>query len=156
MEGGSSRPVAPATLVDFLEAIRAGSIPPPPIATLVGFDIGVVREGEIEFTLVPEERHYSPNGLVNGGILGVLLDMAMGTAIHSKIPLDGPRYSTINLTLNYTAPVDASTGRIRARGRVVHIGRRVATGEGEIVRERDGKVIAHGTCAFARATEDED
>jgi uncharacterized protein (TIGR00369 family) len=154
VEGGTPPAVAPANLVEFLEAIRAGAIPPPPIATLVGFEIGEVREGEIEFTLVPEVRHYSPNGLVNGGILGVLLDMAIGTAIHSKVPLEGPHYSTVNLSVNYTGRVEESTGRIRARGWVTHVGRRVATGEGRIVRESDGKVLAHGTSAMALAEQE--
>ena len=55
--------------IDGLTAMRmmiAGELPPPPIATLLGFDLVEVREGHVVFAVEPGDQHsrgQAPYGL---------------------------------------------------------------------------------------------
>jgi uncharacterized protein (TIGR00369 family) len=73
-----------------------------------------------------------------------LLDSAMGACVHSTLPA-GSGYSTLETKFNLVRAITADTGEIRAEGKVVHRGGRVATAEGRITRVADGKLLAHGT-----------
>ena len=129
---------------EFLEAIRDGLLPAAPIQELMGFRLVEVEEGRVAFRAEPGEQHYNPIGVVHGGLAATLLDSAMGASVHSTLPL-GTGYSTLETKFNLVRAVTADSGPILAEGRVVHRGSRVATAEGRIVREADGKLLAHGT-----------
>ena len=64
--------------------------------------------------------------------------------MHSTLPL-GSGYSTLETKFNLVRGITAGTGEILAEGKVVHRGGRVATAEGRITRQTDGKLLAHGT-----------
>lgn len=130
--------------LEFLEAIADGSLPPAPIQRLLGFDLIEVGEGRVVFALVPGEQHYNPISVVHGGIAGTLLDSAMGAAVHSTLPL-GTGYTTLETSFRLVAAISASSGRILCEGSVINSGSRVATAEGRVSRERDGRLLAHGT-----------
>jgi uncharacterized protein (TIGR00369 family) len=68
----------------------------------------------------------------------------MGASVHSTLPL-GSGYSTLETKFNLVRAITAEGGPIVAEGRVVHRGSRVATAEGRVVREADGKLLAHGS-----------
>jgi uncharacterized protein (TIGR00369 family) len=131
---------------DAIEAIRAGQVAPPPIASLFGFDITDVRDGEVTFTCTPDEAAYNPIGLVHGGLVCTLLDTVIGCAVHTTLPA-GVGYTSIELKVNYLRAVHANRGALVARGRVTKPGRRVAFAEGE-VHDADGKLVAtaSGSC----------
>src|SRR5882724_5128503 len=65
----------------FLRAIADRTLPPPPIAELMGFDIEEVGEGRVVFGVQPQEYHYNPIGVVHGGLAATLLDSALGCAL---------------------------------------------------------------------------
>ncbi len=130
--------------LEFLEAIRDGELPAAPIQDLMGFQLVEVEEGKVAFRATPGEQHYNPIGVVHGGFAATLLDSAMGASVHSTLPL-GSGYSTLETKFNLVRAITAETGSVLAEGRVVHRGSRVATAEGRIVRESDGKLLAHGT-----------
>jgi uncharacterized protein (TIGR00369 family) len=132
------------TGLDVLEAIRAGELPPPPIADLLGFGIHDIQPGEVTFSLDPAEKHYNPIGMVHGGVAATLLDTVMGCALHSLLP-QGVGYTTLDINVRYVRPITVGTGTVLATGRVLHRGRRTATAEGRIVSAGDGKLLAHGT-----------
>ncbi len=129
--------------LDFLRAIGRGEIPAPPIAHLMGFSIDEIEEGRVVFTVEPAEYHYNPIGVVHGGLAATLLDSAMGCAVHTTLA-PGVGYTTIDLHVTFVRPLTATTGTIRAEGRVVHAGSRVATAEGRVV-DATGRVYAHAT-----------
>jgi uncharacterized protein (TIGR00369 family) len=129
---------------EFLEGIRDGELPAAPIQDLMGFRLVEVEDGRVAFRAEPGEQHYNPIGVVHGGLAATLLDSAMGAAVHSTLPL-GSGYSTLETKFNLVRAVTADSGSLLAEGRVVHRGSRVATAEGRIVREADGKLVAHGT-----------
>jgi uncharacterized protein (TIGR00369 family) len=130
-----------------LEAMRlmiAGELPPPPIATLLGFDLVHVEEGRVVFAAEPGEQHYNPIGVVHGGLAATLLDSAMGVAVHTTLPA-GWSYGTLDLSVRFVRPITSDTGRIRVEGVVVHRGSKTATTEGRVWAEDSGKLLAHGT-----------
>jgi uncharacterized protein (TIGR00369 family) len=129
--------------LEFLQAIRDGRLPAPPIARLLGFRLVEVDTGHAAFEVVPGEQHYNPIGLVHGGLAMTLLDSAMGCAVHTHMPAGGG-YTTLEAKTNLTRPITAQTGMLRAVGKVLHIGARVATAEGRLV-DSAGKLYAHAS-----------
>lgn len=134
------------TGMEVLQAIAAGTLPPPPLAETLGFGLGEVAEGRASFVLDPAEYHYNPLGMVHGGVISALLDTAMGCAVHSTLPA-GVGYGTTDLQVRFVRAVTTATGRIRADGTVVHRGGRLATAEGRLVAEATGKLLATATTA---------
>jgi uncharacterized protein (TIGR00369 family) len=130
--------------IGFLEAIRTGELPPPPIAELLGFEIVDVAPGRVTFAMQAAEKHYNPIGMVHGGVTATLLDTVMGCALHSLLP-KGVGYSTSDISIRYVRPITVHTGRVVATGTVLHQGRRTATAEGRIVDADMGRLLAHGT-----------
>jgi uncharacterized protein (TIGR00369 family) len=131
----------------FLEAIRDGTLAPPPIASLLGFDIAEVGEGTATFVVTPDEAAYNPIGSVHGGLVCTLLDSVTGCAVHTLLPA-GTGYAHIDLQVSYLRPVHGHTGRLTANGWVTKPGRRVAFAQGEVV-DPEGKLLATATASIA-------
>jgi uncharacterized protein (TIGR00369 family) len=129
--------------LEFLEAVCAGRLPPPPVARLVGFTIDEVAEGRTVMSMLPSEAQYNPIGSVHGGIIATLLDSVMGCAVHSTLPV-GRGYTTLEIKVNYLRAVTQGSGRVRAEGRIIHAGRQSAMAEGRLV-DATGRVHAHAT-----------
>ena len=129
--------------LDFLRAIRDGRLPSPPIAELLGFHLVEVDTGHAVFEMTPAEQHYNPIGVVHGGVAMTLLDSAMGCAVHTHMPA-GKGYTTLEAKTNLTRAITARTGLLRAIGKVVHVGNRVATAEGRLV-DGAGQLYAHAS-----------
>jgi uncharacterized protein (TIGR00369 family) len=129
--------------IEFLRAIRDARLPAPPIAQLLGFRLLEVDTGHAVFEVRPGEQHYNPIGVVHGGLAMTLLDSAMGCAVHTHMPAGGG-YTTLEAKTNLVRAVTTQTGALRAIGKVVHLGNRVATAEGRLV-DGDGKLYAHAT-----------
>jgi uncharacterized protein (TIGR00369 family) len=93
-------------------------------------------------------------GITHGGVAATLLDSAMGRAVQSRLP-DGASFTTVDLTVHYVATVTRQTGPIRAEGRVVHRGGRIATAEGRMTRVAEGRLLAHAstTCLLTLAAQ---
>src|ERR1700674_3785794 len=67
----------------ILTELFGGRLPPPPIATTMGF-IGVeVAEGRAVFEGDAAEYLYNPIGVVHGGFAMTLLDSAMGGGVQT-------------------------------------------------------------------------
>jgi uncharacterized protein (TIGR00369 family) len=120
------------------------------MAMLMGIESLEAHPGEVIFHARPGEHHYNPIGMVHGGFAATLLDSAMGSAVQTLLS-EGVGYSTIEIKLNYVRALHAQTGPVRAIGKVLHGGTRVATAEGRLVDE-GGKLYAHGstTCLIMR------
>ena len=126
--------------IDHLNAIRAGHLPPPPIAAHFDFRIVSVEPGQVGFMCTPDESAYNPIGLVHGGLVCTLLDSVTGCAVQSTLPA-GTGYTSVEIKVNYLRPVHGHTGELSARGWVTKPGRRIAFAEGD-VRDAAGKVVA--------------
>ena len=147
-----SDPAPPLALVrtmsglDYLTALAAGEIPPPPIGQTLGFGIRSVERGAVVFTCEPLEAHYNPIGVVHGGVMCTLLDTVVGCAVHSTLEA-GWGYTSIDLNVTYLRPVTLASGTLTATGTVTKSGRRVSFASGEI-RDAAGALIATATSSL--------
>jgi uncharacterized protein (TIGR00369 family) len=124
-------------------AMARGDLPGPPIMSLMNIMIGDIEEGRIVFLVQPAEYHYNPIGTVHGGLACMLADSAMACAIHSTLPA-GVGCTTLELKVNYLRPLTVKTGWVACEGKVIHVGRRIATAEARIT-DAAGKLYAHAT-----------
>ncbi len=129
--------------MDYLEAMLAGKIPPPPIAVTLDFLLTEIGEGRAVFTGKPAEYHYNPIGVVHGGLIATLLDSALGCSIHTMLP-PGTGYTTLELHVNFVRPLTRDTGEVRCEANVLHMGKRLGTAEAKVF-DSAGKLYGHGT-----------
>ena len=128
-----------------MRAMIAGEIPPPPIAVLLGFDLVEVEAGRVVFAAEPGDQHYNPIGMVHGGLAATLIDSATGCAVHTSLPA-GTGYTTTDVQVRFVRPITRETGRILCEGRVVHLGRTLATAEAKVTA--GDRLLAHGTASL--------
>ena len=129
--------------LEFLNRIKAGRHPPPAMMVLMGMDVAEIERGRVVFEAVPTAAHYNPAGAVHGGFAATLLDSCMTCAVQSTLKA-GLACTTIDLNIHYTRGATDKSGVLRAEGKVVHVGRQIATAEGRVT-DPQGRVIAHAT-----------
>lgn len=129
--------------MQVFDAMFAGELPYPPICDTLDFMLVEARLGEAVFQGRPQMAHYNPLGSVHGGWIATLLDSCVGCAVHTMLPA-GKNYTTAELKINYVRPVTLKTPLLRAIGKVIHVGGRMATADGRLVGP-DGKLYAHAS-----------
>jgi uncharacterized protein (TIGR00369 family) len=129
--------------IDYLRAMIAGELPPPPMAQLFGASLIDAEPGKVVFACQPDESMYNPNGTIHGGLVCTMLDSVAGLALHSTLPA-GKGYTSIEIKVNYLKPVRLDAGPLTAVGTVVKAGARVGFTEG-VVTDGTGKVVATAT-----------
>lgn len=127
---------------EFFDRWSAGDIVPP-IAAALDFDLLDHADGEVTIGCDPREFHYSPYGMLHGGVISTLLDTAAGCAVHSKLDA-GHGYATINLEVSFLRPVTVESGSLTCEGRVISFGRRVAVSQAILLDETRVE-LARGT-----------
>jgi uncharacterized protein (TIGR00369 family) len=125
-------------LQSFLAAGRR-----PGIGESLDFKLIDVQPGCAVFEGVPGEHAYNPIGTVHGGYAATLLDSACGCAVHSKLAAH-QTYTTLELKVSYLKAMTKDTGPVRAEGRVVNMGRRVAFAEASL-KDAKGRLYATAT-----------
>lgn len=118
-----------------------GKWPPPPLARLMGVEYHPEVGAGTTFSQ-PALRHLlSSQGVIPGGLLAVIADMAFGSAVGRTLP---PRtgFSTSEMSFNFFRPAVAG-GSIEAVGTLVGVVGRLALSS--CVISEDGAVLAHGT-----------
>ncbi|WP_428381985.1 PaaI family thioesterase [Nevskia ramosa] len=115
----------------------------PAIGETLKFSLVEVSEGRAAFAATPGAHAYNPIGSVHGGYAATLLDSACGCAVHSALSSE-QGYTTLELKIAYHRALSASTGLVRAEGKVVSIGKRVAFAEARITDEA-GRLYASAT-----------
>lgn len=129
--------------LEFLTNIMEGGLPEPPIQRALDFRLVQVERGYTAFAGSPKFDYYNPIGSVHGGYTASLLDSCMACAVHSMLEA-GYSYTTLEIKINYVRAITLDTGEVRAEGRVINSGKRIATAEGRLV-DSAGKLYAHGT-----------
>jgi uncharacterized protein (TIGR00369 family) len=115
----------------------------PGIAVSLEFNLAEVGEGTAVFVGTPGQHAYNPIGMVHGGYAATLLDSACGCAVHSRLTAKQV-YTTLELKVAYHKALTDQSGPVRAEGRVLSFGRRVAFAEGRLV-DGTGKLYASAT-----------
>ncbi|MBB3105291.1 PaaI family thioesterase [Azomonas macrocytogenes] len=128
---------------EILEAMMSGELPYPPMNETMNMTLLKVGDGYAVFQGIPLLQHYNPLGSVHGGWFAALLDSALGCAVQTTLPV-GRSYTTAELSIKIVRPASHKTGPLRATGRLIHGGGRLATAEARIEDEQ-GKLYAHAT-----------
>jgi uncharacterized protein (TIGR00369 family) len=115
----------------------------PSIGQTLDFALVSIETGLAVFEGAPDQRVYNPIGSVHGGYAATLLDSACGCAVHSSLEA-GYGYTTLELKVAYHKAMTAKTGTVRAEGRVLSIGRRVAFAEARLT-DAAGRLLASAT-----------
>jgi len=128
---------------DYVSGVGDGTIPPPPIASTLGFGSLLLVDGEVVLELDPHSFHDNPIGSMHGGVIATMLDTVTGCAVHATLPV-GVTYTSLDLSVRFIRAVRPGTGTVTARGRVVHRGSRTAVAEATVT-DASGRLIATAT-----------
>ena len=131
--------------LDGLSQLRAliASGRRPGIAVSLDFTLIEVDSGHAVFAGTPGEHAYNPIGSVHGGYAATLLDSACGCAVHSRLTAK-QAYTTLELKVAYHKAITNDSGRLRAIGRVISMGRRAAFAEATLTDD-EGRLYASAT-----------
>jgi uncharacterized protein (TIGR00369 family) len=129
--------------LQLMQGILLGELPYAAIAATLDFLLVGVEPGSAVFQGTPGVAHLNPMGSVHGGWFATLLDSALGCAVHAALP-QGKAYTTLELKVNMIRALSPTVQRVRAVGRVIHVGGQTATAEARLVGA-DGKLYAHGS-----------
>ncbi len=135
--------MASMTGLEFVRAIFEGKLPAPPIMQGIDPFDQTAESGVVSFYSVPGFRHYNPIGSVHGGYAAILLDSAMGLAVHTALPA-GTGYTTLEFKISFIKGMTKDTGAVKSEGRTLSVGRRAATAEARITDSK-GRLLAHAT-----------
>ena len=131
------------TGLEYLQRIVAGEAPGVPIGETLGFRLVEVDRGRVVLAGQADERSYNLIGSVHGGWAAAMLDSAL--ALSTLSTLDATQgFTTIDIRINYLRPLTRETGEVRAEGRVLQGGRRLAYAEAKLT-DAAGKLLCHGT-----------
>ena len=142
-----------SSVLDIMQAIRDGKLPPPPIARLIGFHYVGAEPGEIVIELQPEQSLENSTGTLHAGVAAAMLDAAMSAAAGTLLPIN-KRAVTSDLKISYLKPLTTDSGPIRTIGRVVDLVERTACAAGEI-RDGAGSLVAHAVGVFSAITSEQ-
>ncbi|MEJ8561573.1 PaaI family thioesterase [Yoonia sp. GPGPB17] len=136
--------------LEFMQAMRDGTISRPPISALMNYSVEKVEAGEVVFRGTPEFQHTNPAGGVHGGWYGTLLDSCMSCAVMTVTP-KGSVYTTLEYKVNMVGAIPLGC-EIRAIGTINHAGRTTGVAQGEIRDVVTNKLYATGsaTCLIMK------
>jgi uncharacterized protein (TIGR00369 family) len=129
--------------LQYLAKILAGEYAFVPIGDHLGFRLGSVEHGRVAILGRPDSRSFNLLSTVHGGWIAAVLDTAMALSCLSTLAAD-QTFTTLDIRINFLRPVTAESGEVRAQGRLIQAGRRVAYCEAELL-DAQGKLFAHGT-----------
>ncbi len=117
---------------------------PHPFADLI--DLAVIPDGKggSTATLVAEQKHMNPHGVVHGAVIYALADTGMGAALYPTLDA-GQACATIEIKISYFRPV--ASGEIQCTTQIDNKGRSIAHLTSRI--EQRGKLVALATGSFA-------
>ncbi len=104
-----------------------------------------VSEDRAEVVMEAGDGHLNPGGVVHGGAIATLIDVAMGRAFASVID-DDERPVTIEMKVNYLEP--GHPGQLVATAEVLRRGRLFTVVQAEVVHADDGETVATAIGTF--------
>ena len=116
-----------------------------PFVDELGFGLFKMQDGESELRFAPRPEHMNSFGIVHGGALMTLLDVAMGTAARSLAP--GMGVLTIEMKTSF---MQAARGPVVAQGRLLHRTRSLAFTEAAVL-DAEGRLCCQATGTFKYA-----
>ena len=117
-----------------------------PFAEHMGFDVVERSDGGSIIECLVEAEHANTRGVVHGGVLSALIDMACGVAVAYQPSIGGRGAVTVSLTINYLQPALIGD-RLRAVGKRAGNGKRIVACEAAI-DDQAGSMVAMGVATM--------
>ena len=113
-----------------------------PFATLLGVELEEIDDGHVSVWMRSSPWLANPGGVVFGGFIALLADLAVSGAVISLLP---PRtsYGHLDLKVSYVRPVTAGDGDLVAHASVAHRGRTIVITNWKVLNAA-GKPVAIG------------
>lgn len=108
----------------------------------LGVEFGEYHGDGVTLLLRVEPRHQNGAGVVHGGVMLTLADVALSFAIARTV---GSRCTTAEIKINYLRPV--TDGILAARSRILRVGRKLVVARAEV--RCGGKRVAEVLATFA-------
>ena len=124
-----------------------GGAPKSPLTRLTGAIYTRVGDGTASAEMPASGWLLTSTGVVGGGTLAILADVALSCSIDSQLPPATP-YATAELSLSFLRPVHAGPMLV-AEGQVIQVGRSVALSEAFLIERERETLVAHGTARCA-------
>jgi uncharacterized protein (TIGR00369 family) len=142
---GGYPPLAALSLTgrERLEAWRRGEAVPPPLFHLTGARPTNFGSGTADAEMPATGWLAASGGVITGGTLAILADIAFGCSIETELPAATP-YTTAELSLSFLRPARPG-GVLTAHGQAIHVGRSVGLSEVFVLERETERLVAHGT-----------
>jgi uncharacterized protein (TIGR00369 family) len=124
-------------------ALLEGNFPPAPYSRLTGARPVEYGEGTTVFEMPVSPWLQGSAGVLPGGVMAFLADSPLGGAVMTMNP-PGVVITTSELSMNYLHPATLAAGMLRARSKIIHLGRSFALSE-VYIEDAGGRLLAHGT-----------
>jgi uncharacterized protein (TIGR00369 family) len=125
-----------------------GSLPPPPIAELIGFKLVSIGSGKAVIEFEADGKHANPMGTLHGGVLCDISDAAMGMAYASRLK-EEESFTTLELKINFLKPIWKA--KLRAEASIVNGGKTVGLVTCDVFDEEERLIArASSTCMTLR------
>jgi len=111
----------------------------------LGATLESVESGTVTVACAFDERLTQQHGLLHGGVVASLVDVACGYAALTVMPEDR-EVLTVEFKINFVKP--AKTDRLIAVGRVVHAGRTLTVCEGSVFDSTRTRLLARMTATM--------
>ena len=125
--------------LDLLRAILDGGLGPP-IRYLFGVELTAVDPGSVTFTMPVTDWLLFPQGVVSGATLAILVDAPLGCAVQTAMPPATP-FTTAEISLRFLRTVVPQSGKLTAKGRLIHAGRSTGVSLVEVTDDA-GRLVA--------------
>ncbi|MBO8158348.1 PaaI family thioesterase [Thermosyntropha sp.] len=122
------------------------SIEETPFYRSLGLKLEKAGKGYVRLSVLPDENHLNPIGMVHGGLIMSIADAAMGNAIRTL----GSRGVTADISVNFLSPPKKEKPVI-AEGKVVKAGKNLIFTEAKVYSE--GNLVAKSQAVFFRVGE---
>jgi uncharacterized protein (TIGR00369 family) len=129
--------------LDLVQLWQKGERAASPSCSLLGLRFVEVAEGSVTLAMPASLWFCTAFGTFYGGVLSVLADAAINTAVTTTLP-PGTSFGTLDLKMNFLRPVSPDGRDLFARASVEQRGRTVAVSTARI-DDADGKRVAMAT-----------
>jgi acyl-CoA thioesterase len=115
----------------------------------IGLAFDSMAEGHSQVSLVPQKRHTNSWGVVHGGVVMTMLDVAMAMAGRSLQKSKEGGNVTVEMKTTFVRPTQVAQAgaRVVARGHCYHLSTTMAFCEGEVLDDQ-GRICAKATGTF--------
>ncbi|MCH7953506.1 MAG: PaaI family thioesterase [Chloroflexi bacterium] len=121
------------------------------IMEMLGGTIDSFDEGVSVMSLMLEEKHMNPNGVVHGGVITTLMDEATGHAIVTIRGLEAMAetpHATVDMSVSFLSGARVGDELV-CEARTLRVGRAVAFAEAEVRRRGSDDLVAKGAFTYA-------